>query len=133
VEGALGVAPGIFDDSDAFHTAFAERWRGDTPLEGAYFYYDATALVVLALEKLGQSESKSYTLSQAILEAAAPPGEAVQWDEVTLGVSRTESGRDVYYAGLTGPMLLEKCGARRLGKSTVWSIHNGVIVNENDE
>jgi ABC-type branched-subunit amino acid transport system substrate-binding protein len=134
VEGALGVAPGIFDDSAAFHDAFAERWRGDAPLEGAYFYYDATALVALALEKMGQAQaSPDYTLVQALLEAAGPPGEAVQWDEVTLGLSRTRDGRDVYYAGLTGPMLLDKCGARKLGKSTTWTIHNGLIQNEAEE
>jgi ABC-type branched-subunit amino acid transport system substrate-binding protein len=131
VEGALGVAPSIFDDSEAFPASFADRWRGDSPLEGAYFYYDATALVALALEKMAQANAGAPpTLSQAIVEAAAPPGQEVQWDELDLGLSRLRAGQNVYYSGLTGPMLLEECGERRLGVSQIWSVRDGVIVNE---
>ena len=44
LEGARGVAPKIYDTGADFPDAFASRWQGDQPLEGAYFYYDAVAL-----------------------------------------------------------------------------------------
>jgi branched-chain amino acid transport system substrate-binding protein len=129
VEGALGVAPGIFNPSDDFVSEFAHRFAGDEPLEGAYFYFDATMLVALALER-AEREPDPLSLSDALIEVAAPPGEEVQWGEVDRGLEGIRDGSLIYYSGLTGPMLLETCGERRLGVSTVWAVRSGTIVNE---
>jgi ABC-type branched-subunit amino acid transport system substrate-binding protein len=129
VEGALGVAPGIFNASDQFVSGFTDRFRGDAPLEGAYFYFDAAVLVALALERSAQVDDP-MPLSEALIEVAAPPGEEVQWAEVGRGLRGIREGYSVYYSGLTGPMLLESCGERRLGVSTVWTVRSGAIVNE---
>jgi ABC-type branched-subunit amino acid transport system substrate-binding protein len=129
VEGALGVAPGIFNPSDGFVSDFAARFSGDEPLEGAYFYFDATMLVALALERSARAEDP-LPLSEALIEVAGPPGEEVQWGEVARGLRGIRDGSTLYYSGLTGPMLLEACGERQLGVSTVWGVRSGLIVNE---
>jgi ABC-type branched-subunit amino acid transport system substrate-binding protein len=129
VEGAKGVAPGIFNPSDDFTRDFTARFEGDEPLEGAYFYFDATMLVALALER-AQRDTDPLPLSDALIEVAAPPGEEVQWGEVSRGLRGIREGSMIYYSGLTGPMLLEACGERRLGVSTVWAVRAGAIVNE---
>jgi ABC-type branched-subunit amino acid transport system substrate-binding protein len=130
LEGALGVAPRIYDTSAAFPDAFSARWQGDHPLEGAYFYYDALGLLALALEKTTPTAGGAIDVSQlgaAIQDAAAPPGEGVGWNEIELGLERTREGNDVYYSGLTGPMLLDACGSRQLGATSTWQVHAGTI------
>src|SRR5207244_3021470 len=102
------------------------------PLEGAYFYYDAMGLLAVALQKTVTAADGSLdvtALEAAIKDAAAPPGEAVGWDELELGLSRLRDGSDIYYSGLTGPMLLDACGPRRLGATTTWQVHTGAISN----
>lgn len=127
LEGALGIAPGIYQADPAFQMQFSERWQGDTPLEGAYFYYDAVALLAIALAKVEHDDSVS--LSAAMLDAAGPPGEAIKWDEVAVGIERQLKGDDLYYSGLTGPLSLEACGARSTGITTSWTVRNGAIVD----
>ncbi len=133
VEDALGVAPKIFDQSSDFPEAFARRWQDDVPLEGAYFYYDAVSLVALALQAATltvQGRADASSLREAIEQVAAPPGEAARWDELEEGLQRLDAGQATYYSGLTGPMLLDRCGARRLGVTSSWTVHSGRIVTE---
>jgi ABC-type branched-subunit amino acid transport system substrate-binding protein len=130
LEGAFGVAPRIYDTGTAFPDAFSARWQGDRPLEGAYFYYDAVALLALALEKTTPAAGGGIDVQQlpaAIQDAAAPPGEGTAWNEIELGLQRTRSGGDIYYSGLTGPMLLDACGSRQLGATSTWQVHAGAI------
>jgi ABC-type branched-subunit amino acid transport system substrate-binding protein len=129
LEGAVGVAPRIYDASSDFPNAFAERWSGELPLEGAYFYYDALALAAFALEKapLAGGRFEAPALRSAILSVAGPPGEAGRWNEIGLSLSRLRGGGSVYYTGLTGPMFLESCGNRQVGASSTWQVHDGRI------
>lgn len=132
LEGALGVAPKIYERGDGFPQAFSHRWLGDEPLEGAYFYYDAMALLALSLAKNARSSDAAPDLGQAMLDAAGPPGEAVKWDELELGLDRTAQGKDMYYTGLTGPLSLETCGSRGTGTTSAWTIKQGQIVDLGD-
>lgn len=126
LEGALGVAPKIYDHGDAFPTAFSQRWMGDSPLEGAYFYYDAMALLAVALAK---DDPADPNLSRAMLDAAGPPGEGVRWDELEVGLKRLADGDDLYYTGLTGPLSLERCGSRSTGATENWTVEQGEITD----
>ncbi|MES1176409.1 MAG: ABC transporter substrate-binding protein [Myxococcales bacterium] len=132
LEGALGVAPQIFDTSSDFPDAFAREWGGDRPLEGAYFYYDAVALLSFALQKAA-TEPGSVTLaelSDIVRDVAKSPGEYQKWNEVEIGLSRIREGDDIYYTGLTGPMLLGQCGDRLQGMKTDFAVENGRIVDK---
>lgn len=130
LEGALGVAPKVGATVDAFAAEFGERWQGDRPLEGAHFYYDAMMLLAMALQSAvidGTGHVDAASLREAIVGAAAPPGESVQWSEIEVGLARLRAGDDMYYSGLTGPMLLDACGGRKLGVTTVWTVQGGAI------
>jgi ABC-type branched-subunit amino acid transport system substrate-binding protein len=132
LDGALGVAPQIFDTSSAFPDAFAQEWQGDQPLEGAYFYYDAIALLSFALQKAA-TEPDAVTLSafsNIVKDVAASPGEYQKWDEVEIGLARIREGDDIYYTGLTGPMLLGACGDRLQGMKSNFAVENGRIVDQ---
>lgn len=129
LEGAFGVAPKIYEHGEAFPRAFSERWQGDEPLEGAYFYYDAMALLALALAKATNSEDPVANLSRAMLDAAGPPGEGVKWDALESGLEQVVQGRDLYYTGLTGPLSLQTCGSRSTGITSDWTVQQGRIVD----
>src|SRR5690606_36973630 len=127
-EGARGVAPKIFDSSEDFPTMFGERWLGDEPLEGAYFYFDAVNLLTVALALLKDIDDFDLDeLKQTMVTASSARGVSVDWDRIDRGLERIEEGIDVYYSGLTGPILLQECGVRRGGLTQVWTIDNGSI------
>lgn len=129
LEGAFGVAPKIYEHGQAFPRAFSQRWQGDEPLEGAYFYYDAMALLALALAKTTNSDAAAPDLSAAMLDAAGPPGEGVKWDALEGGLEQVVKGRDLYYTGLTGPLSLQACGSRSTGITSDWTVQQGRIVD----
>lgn len=130
LEGGIGVTPRIYDHSEDFPDAFAARWQGDAPLEGAYFYYDAVALVAFGLEQAirDSGELNAAVVGDAILDVAGGPGEAARWNELPVYLPRLRDGEQIYYTGLTGPMLLRRCGERQVGASSDWEVKNGAIV-----
>jgi ABC-type branched-subunit amino acid transport system substrate-binding protein len=133
LEGALGVAPKIYEATADFPDAFAARWQGDHPLEGAYFYYDAMGLLAFALEKTAPGPAGAFdavAFEASILSAAAPPGTPAGWNEIEEGLRRLREGETIYYSGLTGPMLLGSCGPRLLGITATWQVSAGDIVNQ---
>jgi ABC-type branched-subunit amino acid transport system substrate-binding protein len=134
LEGAIGVAPRIYDTGQSFPVSFSSRWDGDQALEGAYFYYDAVSLSAFALAKHAhdEQEGEGLELSDAVLDVAATRGQAYRWYELPLGLDRLESGAEVNYTGLTGPMLLQDCGERQLGATTTWEVRSGAIVDVED-
>jgi len=130
VEGALGVAPKIFDRSEAYPNEYAQRWQGDAPLEGAYFYYDAIGLLTISLALLDEKDraNPSYEeVAAAIAQAASTRGEAIGWDNLEVGLKRVQQGIAVSYSGLTGPMVMETCGDRRSGVTRSWTVRDGEI------
>lgn len=129
LDGAIGVTPRIYDVSRDFPEAFADRWQGDRPLEGAYFYYDAMSLVAFGLEKTlrDTGELEIGAIADALLDVADGPGESARWDELPLYLPRMSEGDEVYYTGLTGPMFLKPCGDREVGASSDWQVQRGVI------
>lgn len=128
LDGAFGIAPKIYEHGEEFPRAFSKRWQGDEPLEGAYFYYDAMALLAMALAKSTQGDD-APELSQAMLDAAGPPGEGVKWNALENGLDQVARGRDLYYTGLTGPLSLQACGSRSTGITSDWTVDKGRIVD----
>jgi ABC-type branched-subunit amino acid transport system substrate-binding protein len=131
LEGAVGVTPKIFDDTPDFPTSFAAHWGGDQPLDGAYFYYDAMALVAFGLERaaLADPQLGAAAIRAGITASTGNRGEAGDWNSMAQSIQQLHDGVDMNYSGLTGPMLLEACGDRRSGESTTWQIHAGQIQN----
>jgi hypothetical protein len=138
LEGALGVAPKIYERGEQFPTAFSARWLGDQPLEGAYFYYDAVVLLAVALAKSTYVDEDALvpveppSLDQAMVDASRAPGEVMSWEELDLGLERLARGEDLYYTGLTGPMPLENCGSRSIGITSNWTVTDGIIADGGD-
>jgi branched-chain amino acid transport system substrate-binding protein len=129
LEGATGVTPKILDTSLDFAPAFARRWAGDQPLDGAYFYYDAMALLAFGLERAALVDGQLHApeLRAAIAASTGNRGEPGGWNEIRSSLERLRNQVDMHYSGLTGPMLLQDCGDRRTGESSLWSVRGGQI------
>lgn len=119
----MGIAPKIFDSSEAFPNLFSDRWGGDLPLEGAYFYFDAINLLTVAFSQLDDVDEFSYEeLTGSIVQASSTRGIASSWDNLDDRLEKAEDGLDIHYSGLTGPILLQSCGNRRSGSAQAWTI-----------
>jgi ABC-type branched-subunit amino acid transport system substrate-binding protein len=132
LEGAIGVTPQIFDTGTEFPAAFSAHWAGDEPLDGAYFYFDAMTLLSFAFEKALATDPTSPTpsadgLRQAILAVVGPNGQSARWTELADALPRVGQNEQVYYTGLTGPLLFLPCGDRRTGSSAPWEVQMGHI------
>jgi ABC-type branched-subunit amino acid transport system substrate-binding protein len=137
LDGATGVTPKILPDNTAeFSTEFARHWSGEQPLDGAYFYYDAMALTAFGLERAALAGSQPDSVAAAaalragIVASSGSSGEAGGWNGIGTSLHRLHDGVNMYYSGLTGPILLQKdCGDRRTGESTIWQVEGGRIQN----
>jgi ABC-type branched-subunit amino acid transport system substrate-binding protein len=135
LEGATGVTPQIFDRGPQFPSAFAARWGGDQPLDGAYFYFDAMTLLAFGFE---QALSVDPTLSADALRngiltgtgtngTVGANGTAAPWTDIAGALPQVGAGKMVYYTGLIGPLLFLPCGDRRTGISVPWQVTMGQI------
>jgi ABC-type branched-subunit amino acid transport system substrate-binding protein len=132
VEGAQGIAPAIDETQDDYPKAFADRWRGDLPLEGAYYYYDAVALVAMALQASSVDDSGKFNytnLITSIRNVAGPPGQETEWSNLSEGLDNLANGVRAYYVGLTGALVMSSCGERLMGTTSQWTIADGKIQN----
>ena len=129
LEGASGVTPKICDTCPNFPPAFATRWSGDRPLDGAYFYYDAMALLAFGLQRaaLVDGTLSAPALRAGIAASTGSRGESGAWNQIADSLARLRGGVDMNYSGLTGPILLDGCGDRRTGESSRWWVHAGQI------
>jgi branched-chain amino acid transport system substrate-binding protein len=132
LEGASGVTPKIPDSGPDFPARFAVRWSGDTPVDGAYFYYDAMALLAFGLQRaaLVDQQLGASAVRAGIAASTGNRGESGTWNQIPVSLRRLREGFDMNYSGLTGPILLQDCGDRRSGESASWSIHDDQIQNK---
>ena len=106
LKGAHGLRPARADGSSAFVDRFRQRWQDD-PLTEAYGYYDAGAVVALALELAQRDTGAVPTLTSLgtfVRPVAGPPGIPVAWNELGRGLELVRSGQDIDYQGVSGPL-----------------------------
>ena len=136
LNGAKGVAPKIFERKETFSRTFEERWDGDVPLEGAYFYFDAVILAAYALQLASSKDDGAVSaeaFKDAMVSVTRPVGITTSWNELDRGLEAIAKEQPVYYAGVTGPVNFDACGARRIGAYRSWSVRAGKIVDEAEE
>jgi ABC-type branched-subunit amino acid transport system substrate-binding protein len=115
MEGATTIAASLHPneaEAERLDAAFLGRFS-DVPFMESYFYYDAFALTLLAIEAAHREAGGSATrdgVRTALPEVARSPGEVTAWDQVPEALARIRSGADVDYAGLSGPLTLENGG-----------------------
>lgn len=130
INGAIGVAPELGSAQQGFARTFADRWFGETPTSEAAFYYDAMAVMGLAMARMHALEgevSRSGTLPEHIRAVANPPGETVEWDQLARGMEHIEKGNEITYTGVTGSVEFDARGDITDGAAELWTISDNQV------
>jgi ABC-type branched-subunit amino acid transport system substrate-binding protein len=130
-EGAVGVSPAVSTDFAVFARTFRERWD-EEPLEEAAFFYDAGALVMLALQSTlssGEPLSATQLRPKLIDLSRAPRGQTAPWFELGAALQRVGAQRVVNYRGVSGAVDLNDEGQVGRGLVQLWQVQDGKIVS----
>jgi ABC-type branched-subunit amino acid transport system substrate-binding protein len=124
LQGARGVAQGTAAGVAEFREAFHARWQ-DVPLDNAYPFYDAGAVLVLALQRAMTREGaipQTTGLSPHVLAVTQTAGTPVRWNELDRGLELLRQGVEVGYVGLTGSTEFDVTGQTREATANWWTI-----------
>lgn len=105
IDGFYGTVPFTTPATPQFN-AFADRLEAVSGMEPQPFQsscYDAAAMLMLAIAQAGDTDGD---MIRDALRGLSDPGatEVIGATELTLGLSRINSGRTVNYAGASGPV-----------------------------
>lgn len=134
LDGAVGVAARPGSNAASFAQAFSERYDGDFPLDAAGFYYDATALILLAAARASADSGgvpARHELKAWLQEVSGPEGSPVRWNELAEGIALAASGQDLDYQGVTGSVDLNDRGDLVEGLVQLWKIEEDRILDLN--
>ncbi len=132
LEGAVGVSALSGDPDGRFAASYSEA-VGGAPSQSAYFYYDAMALMALALERAHAAagegaEPGGEQVRAALLEVASPPGEKFGWKQIDAALERVRAGQDVDYDGASGAIDFDANGDVTLHHVEFWTVEASSIV-----
>ena len=128
VAGLTGLA--LPEAPDAFVTAFIRRWGGSAPVRQAARYYDAVALIGLAVQAehaAGNDAPTALQLRDYIASISAAPGIPIGWNELDRGMALARGGVDSDYHGAAGEYEIDVNGDATTNPLDVWTVHNGHI------
>lgn len=133
--GAIGVAPSVAGDSARFVEDFSARFGGDVPLGVAFRYFDAAALLGLAIASAsnllpaGQLPTGDLVRDQLHV-VSRPSGDLVAWYELDRALELLGAGRDVDYRGASGDVDLTARGDVETTVVEYWTVQDDRIVTE---
>ncbi|MGC4121662.1 MAG: ABC transporter substrate-binding protein [Myxococcales bacterium] len=130
LEGAVGVSALSGDADGSFAKAYSEA-VGEQPAQSAYFYYDAMALVALAIERattLAGGAPDGDQVRAALVDVASPPGTKVHWNELGQALERIRAGEDIDYDGASGEIDFDPAGDVTSKAVGLWRVSASTIV-----
>jgi ABC-type branched-subunit amino acid transport system substrate-binding protein len=133
VELMIGISQAVSPASGKFRQLFEQRWDGDSPSTVAHYYYDATVLLGLAIERTwldgGAPALPSDVLVQNLVHTSKE-GNTFKpaWDEVDKALDWVRAGNEIDYVGVSGPVDLADVGRLGAGLAEFWTIRDGNFV-----
>jgi ABC-type branched-subunit amino acid transport system substrate-binding protein len=124
LRGAHGVSVVTSAVAADFRASFAERWH-DVPLDDAYAFYDAGAVIALAIARAVIREGAvppGTGLSKHILAVTHAGGVPIQWDQLARGLELLGQDQEVAYQGLTGSLEFDPSGQPPAPSSKWWTV-----------
>jgi ABC-type branched-subunit amino acid transport system substrate-binding protein len=130
LEGALGIAPEVFAETRAEFEAQFERSSGDVPFDSTFYMYDATTVTLIAMDRAAAAgNTLPDGITSAIVDVASFGGLLIGWGDFEQARAANAAGSEMYYVGLTGPVILAPDGSRSRGTSALWAVEAGAIVD----
>lgn len=105
LDGSFGQVPGTDSEGTDIYIGLAEAagFDGSAPYSGES--YDATALMLLAMQAAGSTAPADYV--QHVIDVANGPGEPILPGELARGLELLAAGEDIDYVGATAVELIE--------------------------
>jgi ABC-type branched-subunit amino acid transport system substrate-binding protein len=135
VEGHVGISLSLPPSSADFAQAFAGRWKDEQALPNSYFFFDAAAVLSLAIASSTHAGNGTPTrtgLGAHVERVANPPGEEITWKTLARGIELARAGQDINYQGVSGPVDFDGEGNVAAGAGVIrfWTVENRQIKPE---
>jgi neutral amino acid transport system substrate-binding protein len=124
LEGMQGVSADLGDQSSAFDAYFLAQ-TAEPPVAGSHYYFDAVALLSLAVaEGIAQTQQlpTPAQLKDHMLSVSSAGGTVVTFDRLADGLALLASGQKIQYAGAAGFYLLNSLGDSTLNRGAIWQV-----------
>jgi len=130
LEGVMGVSADLGERSEEFRTYFEARTTF-VPATGSHYYFDAVALLTLAVaEGIAQNGTipTPALLKEHMLNVSSATGTVVAFDQLAQGLALLAAGQKVSYSGAAGSYVLNALGDSTLNRGTIWQISGSDFV-----
>jgi ABC-type branched-subunit amino acid transport system substrate-binding protein len=124
LEGLIGVSADLGEQAPSFATHLQER-TSVLPIAGAHYYYDAVALLSLAVAEGFAQEGAIPTpasMRQHMLNVSSAGGALVTFDHLADGLALLAARQKVSYNGAAGAYVLSVQGDSTLTRGSIWQI-----------
>ncbi len=124
LEGMVGVSADLGEQASSFARFFETRTTV-LPVAGSHYYYDAVALLALAVSEGLAQEGLFPTpaiLKTHMLNVSSEGGSGVSFDTLADGLALIATGQKVSYHGAAGSYVLSSLGDSTLNRGSIWQI-----------
>ena len=124
LEGVNGVSADLGERAADFDAYFETR-TSVTPVAGSHYYFDAVALLTLAVAE-GMAQSGSVptpaSLKDHMLNVSSALGTVISFDKLAEGLALLAAGEKISYSGAAGAYVLNALGDTTMNRGTIWQI-----------
>jgi neutral amino acid transport system substrate-binding protein len=131
LEGLRGISPDLGANADNFD-AYFEAATGVPPLAGSHYYFDAVALLALAIaEGFAQTGAipEPVTFKLHLQNVTRPSPQVISYRNLGLGLNLIAAGQTVQYSGAAGNYVLSADGDSIDNRATIWRISDHSFQN----
>jgi branched-chain amino acid transport system substrate-binding protein len=127
IENGTGVSPGAQAGREQFLNLYEGRFGTQDVSTEALYYFDATALAILAHARavLRHGDDPSHAQAcQSVRELSKGAGISVGWRQLDRGLSLLADGEEIDYTGVSGQMDFDEFGNLVSGQLEVWRVED---------
>jgi ABC-type branched-subunit amino acid transport system substrate-binding protein len=124
LEGIFGISPDLGDKE----TAFSDYFESETavpPLAGSHYYFDAVALLALAIAEGIAEEGEipdPANFKRHLQNVSSTSGQIVSFNNLADGLAQIAAHQKVTYSGAAGSYILNEQGDSVENRATIWMI-----------
>jgi len=129
LEGILGISPDLGDMATDFDRYF-QASTGVPPLAGSHYYFDAVAMLALAIaDGIAQTGTvpDSGTFKLHLQSVTSTSTQIVSFDTLPAGLAAVAAGQKIQYRGAAGDYVLNQDGDSIENRATIWQISDNAF------
>lgn len=127
LDGMAGVSADLGDQATAFER-YLEAATGASAVAGVHYYYDAIALLALAVTDgvvATGSLPAPAAMKRHMVNVTSAGGIIFTYDQLPSALTALAAGHKIQYRGAAGFYVLNGLGDSTLNRGAIWSIANG--------